>query len=75
MIKYWFNLISGKMDKLSYKSYKMLLYLHRNNIHSSKWISSIENILQTIGFNYLWIENHVNNVDWLCKEVKERLEC
>ena len=40
MIKYWFNLISGKMDKLSYKSYKMLLYLHRNNTHSSKCISS-----------------------------------
>lgn len=75
MIRYWSNLISGKMDKISYKMYKMLLYLHRNNLHSSRWISCIESILQNVGLNYIWIDNYVNNVDWLCKQVKERLEC
>lgn len=75
MINYWSKLITGKEDKLSYKMYNVLLYLHRNNIYSSKWIICIQNILQSVGLHYVWIDNHVYNIKSLCNEVKNRLEC
>ena len=32
-------------------------------------------MLQTVGLNYIWLDNYVQNVEWLCKEVKYRLQC
>lgn len=75
MIKYWSKLLTGKDSKISIKMYNLLLYLHKRNIFSSKWILCIESILQGVGLNYIWLDNDVPNVEWLCKEVKDRLQC
>ena len=74
MIKYSSKISTDKHSKISFKMYLVLLYLHRNHIYSCKWITCIENILQSIGLNYVWVNNHVNYVDWLCNEVKKRLQ-
>lgn len=75
MIKYWSKTLTGSDTKISRKLYNVLLNLHKNNIYSSKWILCVENILQTVGLNYIWLDNYVQNVEWLCKEVKYRLQC
>ena len=60
--------------KISHKIYKLLLYLHNNNIYSCTWISCIQKTLQDVGLNYIWISNNIENINWLCREVKSRLE-
>ena len=54
--------------------YELLLYLHNNDIYSCKWILSIQKILQDVGLKYIWITKTVPNINWLCREVKDRLE-
>ena len=54
--------------------YELLLYLHNKDIYSCKWILCIQKILQDVGLNYIWITKTVPNINWLCREVKDRLE-
>ena len=42
MITFWSKLLPGKNSKLLFKMYLLLLYLHRNNIYSCKWILYVE---------------------------------
>ena len=74
MIKFWAKILTGKNTKISYKMYELLLYLHNKDIYSCKWILCIQNILQDVGLNYIWITKTVPNINWLCREVKVRLE-
>ena len=76
MIKFWAKILTGKNTKISYKMYELLLYLHNKDIYSCKWILCIQNawILQDVGLNYIWITKTVPNINWLCREVKDRLE-
>ena len=75
MIKYWSKTLTGSDAKISRKLYNVLLSLHKNNIYSSKWILCVENILQTVGLSNIWLDNYVQNVEWLCKQVTYRLQC
>ena len=75
MIKFWSKILNGKNSKISHKIYKILLFLYNNHIYSCKWILHIEKILQDVGLNYIWLSNNVHNSDWLCNEVKKRLQC
>lgn len=74
MIKYWSKILTGKNSKISYKLYMLLLYLHRNDIYSCKWILCVEKILQDVGLNYIWLNHDIVNVNWVCAEVKNRLQ-
>ena len=74
MIKFWTKILTGKNSKISFKLYLLLLYLHKNNIYSCKWILFIEKILQDVGLNYIWLNNAVTDADWLCMEVQKRLQ-
>ena len=74
MIKFWAKILTGKNTKISYKLYLLLLYLHKNNIYFCKWILFIEKILQDVGLNYIWLSNVVTNINWLCREVQNRLQ-
>ena len=38
MVKLWAKILTGKNSKISFKMYLLLLYLHRNNIHSCKCV-------------------------------------
>ena len=74
MIKFWAKILTDKNTKISHKIYNFLLYLHNNNIYSCKWISCIQKTLQDVGLNYIWISNNKENINWLCREAKSRLE-
>ena len=76
-LEYFFSKFkpNGKNTKISHKVYKILLVLHNNHIYTCKWIVHIEKILQDVGLNYIWLNDNVHNSDWLCNEVKKRLQC
>ena len=75
-IKFWAKILTGKNTKISYKMYGLLLYLLNKDIYSCKWILCIQNILQAVGLNYIWITKTVSNINCLCfsREVKGHLE-
>ena len=52
--------LNWQNTKISYYMYKLLFYLHNENIYSSKWISCIQKTLQDVGLNYKWISNTVD---------------
>ena len=60
MIKFLAKILTGKNTKISYYMYKLLFYLHNENIYSSKWISCIQKPLQDVGLKYKWISNTVD---------------
>ena len=35
----------------------------------------MENIIQEVGFYYVWLNNDVRNIDTFCKMVTTRLQC
>ena len=72
MIKFWAKILPGKNTQISHKMYKLVVYLHNNNIYPCKWISCIKKTLQDVGLNYISI--NIENINWLCREVKSRLE-
>ena len=55
--------------------YKLMYYLYKKDIYKSKWILKMENIIQEVGFNYVWLNNDVRNIDTFCKIVTTRLQC
>ena len=73
MIKYWCKLISGKSTKISCIIYKLLYYMYRTDIYSSKWILKVKNIIQETGLNYIWLNNDVENIDNFCSIVNTKL--
>ena len=53
MIKFLAKILTGQNTKNSHEMYKLLLYLHNNNIYSFKWISCIQNKFQDVGLSYI----------------------
>ena len=74
MVKFWFKLLSGKNTKIACTMYKLLYYLFKEDIYKSKWILKIQNILQEVGLNYIWLDNDVQNIDHLCNTINTRLQ-
>ena len=57
-LKYWFKIVNSR-DTLIYKAFKYLKYSRQNTIG---WALEIQNLLNNLGFNYLWNNGHVTNV-------------
>ncbi len=74
MIGYWSRLVTGKATKLRMIMYTSLLYLDLNNRYSSPWICHIRDILNSCGMSGIWLNQHVNNPEWLKKAVERRLK-
>ena len=76
MICFWFKLISNKKRTLSKNMYFLMKGLHDdcNNDYKSKWISNIENVLNTIGMRNLWLyEGDGFTFNYVKNSVKLRL--
>ena len=74
MIGCWSRLITGKTTKLSMIMYTSLLYLDSIGMYSSPWINHIRNILNSCGMSGIWIDQQVNNPEWLRKAVERKLK-
>ena len=73
MIGFWKRVITGKQDKISSVLYRLILEMHMRNTFHSKWLSFVENILNSCGFSHYWLAQHVPEKCNLTKMVKERL--
>ena len=56
MVNFWVRLLNSKSCKLSNIMDRLLLRLHTEQIHSSKWISKVKSILDNCGLSHIWIE-------------------
>ncbi len=74
MIGYWSRLITGKATKLSMIMYASLLHLHSTNRYSSPWICHIRDVLNNCGMSGIWLDQQVNNPEWLKKAVERKLK-
>jgi hypothetical protein len=70
-IKYWFRILNMTDDRLPKKAYKMLLPLLEDKRHT--WVSSIRYLLYRHGFNEVWENQGVGNVNVFLRTFKERL--
>ena len=41
--------------------------------NSTSWAKSVRHLLQSIGFNNVWMNQGVGNVNWFIRILKERL--
>ena len=72
MIGFWQRIINGKVDKISYKLYSIILNMGNSNLFHSKWLTAVKSILTDIGFEHLWI-NQDNIPMTVSKKVKSNL--
>lgn len=54
--------------------YKCLLYLDSTGMYSSQWISHIRTILNNCGMSGIWLDQQVNNPEWLKNAVERKLK-
>ena len=51
-VKFWLRILKMSPNRLPYKAYKMLLYLHERNQRT--WASSVCYVLYRYGFDEVW---------------------
>jgi hypothetical protein len=69
-VKYWLRLLIQPENYYSKKCYNMLLLLH--NRGKTTWVSHVQNILLSNGFEQVWLFGCGNEKAFVC-ELKERL--
>ena len=74
MIKFWMRLIATNNNKLSSKIYQVLFNMHVANIYSSPWICAIENILNSCGFTYIWLQQCKQSDTWVDYILKQNIK-
>lgn len=74
MLNYWFSVVNGKQNKLSYLVYKSMLNDSEINMYTYKWINYIKETLQSVGRNDIWISQQVNNAKGLKLKISEILK-
>ena len=69
IIKFWSNLLLGKLSKLSYRLYS-ILYNDANAItYEFPWTVNVKSILDDLGMSYIWISQTPQNSEWLANTV------
>ena len=73
MVSFWCKILECP-DKLSYKMYLLMYYLHINNpVYKFKFIDSIVNILLETGYHYVWLSQNFSNKISLLNSIKRVL--
>jgi hypothetical protein len=73
IIKYWFKIL--RCENKKYIKYTYLFMLNDMNISPNKvsWATQVKDILETHGFNYVWANQGVENVNIFLKVLKQRV--
>ena len=75
ILNYWFKVINSKQDKICHIVYRLMLELHRNNIHHSPWITFVKESLEQLGFAEYWLNQFVDKSPVVFKNiVKTRIK-
>ena len=52
VLSFWYRIVNGSKDKLCYKLYQLMHYLH-----DSDWIKTVNNTLNTLGLSDIWLSH------------------
>ena len=47
VLNFWYRIVSGKKDKICYKLYLLMHYLHVNDMFHSDWVKTVHDTLNT----------------------------
>ena len=72
IIKFWSNLLLGKLSKLSYRLYSILYNDANANTYEIPWIANVKSILDDLGRSYIWISQNPQNSEWLANTVLQK---
>ena len=73
MIAFWKRIICNKQDKICAILYKLLYNMHMEHFFHSKWLTCIENTLNSCGLSEFWLSQNVPHNLALSHMVKQRL--
>ena len=72
IIRFWSNLLLGKISKLAYRLYSILYNDANANTYEFPRISNIKFILDDLGKSYIWIRQTPQNSEWLANTVLQK---
>ena len=73
IIKYWFKILFSEHVKYIKVVYNMMLSDIELYPNKTNWVSLLRNLLVSMGFNEVWIQQGVGNVDNFISLFKQRL--
>ena len=73
MINLWLSIITGKFNKLSNITYKILKSEFDSGVYEHKWPKSIKNILDSVGMSELWQAGQIQNVNATKNYIRQTL--
>ena len=74
MIRFWCRILNGKEFKLSYLLYKLMYINFTNYGYENKWLSFIQNILNSCGMSNIWLDQNSYSTVWLSSSVEQKLK-
>ena len=70
-IKYWFKVLQMEPRRIPNQAYLMLLSLDESG--KRNWVTHIKELLQSLGFDYVWRDQGVLNVGGFLKALRQRM--
>ena len=55
ILSFWYRIVSGSKDKICYKLYQLMHYLHENDLFHSDCRKTVHNTLNTLGLSDIWL--------------------
>ena len=56
VLRICYRIVSGSKDKICYKLYQRMYYLHENDLFHSDWIETVHTALNTLGLSDIWLK-------------------
>ena len=57
VLSFWYRIVSGSKNKICYKLYQLMHYLHENDLFHSDWVKTVHNTLNTLGLSDIWLSH------------------
>ena len=57
VLNFQYRIVSGKKDKICYKLYQLMHYLHVNDIFHSDWVKTVHDTLNILGLSDIWLSH------------------
>ena len=57
VLSFWYRMVSGSKDKICYNLYKLMHFLHENDLFHSDWIKAVHNTPNTLGLSDIWLSH------------------
>ena len=70
----WWGKVLSSASKLVNIVYTIMIIMQSNNANCTfKLLKSVKDILQEMGFNYVWLSQNPGNINYLAMEIKLKL--